>query len=199
MAQAGALLTEDFNNVSTLAGKGWVQNNQSTPIGTTGWFQGNSGVFAAASGPADSYIAANFQNAAAGGTISNWLLTPTLSIFNGDTLNFSLRLLGEGFLDTVEVYVSTSGASTSLGDFSLVQTFASGVDTGWTNESVAINAAGTGRYAFRYFVDNTNINGNYVGIDSVLVNSVPEPTSVALFGVAVLGLALSRRKIAPKA
>ncbi len=198
MAQAGTLLSEDFNDVTTLGGKGWVQTNASTPVGLTGWFQGNTGVFAAASGPADSYIAANFLNAGSGGVISNWLLTPELLIASIAPINFSLRLLGDGLLDTVEVYVSTNGASTALGDFQLLQSFSSTTDTGWTNESVAYTGltAGSGRYAFRYLVDNTNLDGNYIGIDSVSV--VPEPASAALFGIAILGLALSRRKVAAK-
>lgn len=205
MSQAGALLTEDFNDVSTLAGKGWVQTNTSVPVGTTGWFQGNTAIFVAASGPENSYVAANFLNAGPNGIVSNWLLTPTVTIVNGEALNFSLRLLGDGLLDTVEVYISTKGVSSVLADFQLLGAFSSSSDTGWTSESIFYSGAfnGKGRYAFRYFVDNTNSNGNYVGIDNVsVVNAnvsvVPEPASAALFGIAILALALSRRKVAVK-
>ena len=125
------LLSEGFNDIATLPGDGWVLINDSAPPGSTGWFQGNPAVFPAASGPADSYIAANFNNAAFGGTVSNWLLTPQLDLVNGESLNFSLRLLGEGVRDQVEVYVSDSGASAALGDFSLLSTYSSDVDTGW--------------------------------------------------------------------
>ncbi len=193
VAHAAPVLSENFDDIATLTGKGWVQNNQSAPTGSTNWFQGNPAVFAAASGAPNSYIAANFNNARAGGSISNWLLTPTVGITSRQTLDFSLRLLGEGFLDTVEVYLSTNGASTVLSDFVLLQTYSSLDDTGWTNESVSVSGSGSGRFAFRYLVDNTNLDGNYIGIDSVTVN-VPEPTSTALFGIAILGLALSRRR-----
>ncbi len=197
MVQAAPLLSENFDDIATLTGKGWVRNNQSTPLGITSWFQGNPAAFEADSGAPNSYIAANFQNARTNGTVSNWLLTPEVGITSRETLNFSLRLLGDGFLDTVQVYLSRNGASTALSDFVLLQTYESGLDTGWTKETLFVDGTGTGRFAFRYFVDNTNDNGNYVGIDSVTVD-VPEPTSTALFGIAILGLALSRRRTASR-
>jgi hypothetical protein len=201
-ASAAPLLSEGFENVGNLAGKGWVRNNQSTPLGQVqNWAQGDGTVnFAAASGTANSYISAIFSNAAPGGTVSNWLLTPVISLANNNALNFDLRLLGDGFLDTVEVYLSTSGSSSSLANFTLLQSYSSSSDTGWVNNTILTSASGagaTGRLAFRYFVDNTDVNGNYVGIDNVNV-SVPEPTSLALFGIAALGLFASRRKAAAK-
>ena len=63
-ALAQVTLTENFDNVATLPASGWVQSNNSTPGGLTGWFQGTPGVsFAAAAGAPNSYIAANFDNA----------------------------------------------------------------------------------------------------------------------------------------
>lgn len=195
VVQAAPLLSENFDDIATLTGKGWVQSNQSTPVSSlsTGWSQGNPGNFAADSGAANSYIAANFLNAPFGGSVSNWLFTPEVGITSRETLNFSLRLLADGFLDIVQVYLSRNGASTVLSDFVLLQTYESGVDTGWTKETLFVDGTGTGRFAFRYLVDNTAVNGNYIGIDSVTVD-VPEPASTALFGIAILGLALSRRR-----
>jgi hypothetical protein len=31
---------ESFNDITTLPGAGWVLSNNSTPVGTTSWFQG---------------------------------------------------------------------------------------------------------------------------------------------------------------
>jgi hypothetical protein len=196
------LLSEGFNDIRTLPGDGWVLINDSAPPGRTGWFQGIPVLFPAASGPADSYIAANFNNAAFGGTVSNWLLTPQLDLSNGESLNFSLRLLGDGFRDRVEVYFSDSGASAALGDFSLLSAYSSEVDTGWAALSVALNglaAPASGRFAFRYVVDDTSLNGNYIGIDNVSVFAVPVPGTVALvlLGGALL-LLRSRRKQAAR-
>jgi hypothetical protein len=56
------VLFEGFDDITTLPGAGWAQINHSTTVGTTGWFQGNNGVFPAHSGNLNSYIAANFNN-----------------------------------------------------------------------------------------------------------------------------------------
>ncbi|GJJ02035.1 hypothetical protein RugamoR64_25730 [Duganella rhizosphaerae] len=191
---AAPLLSESFNNIATLPANGWVLVNNSSPPGSTSWFQGQPAIFPAAAGPADSYIAANLNNAAFGGALSNWLLTPELALSNGESLNFALRLLGEGVLDTVEVYLSTAGASanvgaspTSTGDFALLGAFSSAADTGWVGHSLSVGgltAPASGRFAFRYVVNDTSLNGDFVGIDTVVVNAsptaIPEPGTIAL-------------------
>ena len=40
-------ITEDFANITTLPAAGWFTQNNSVPLGSTGWFQGNSAVFPA--------------------------------------------------------------------------------------------------------------------------------------------------------
>src|SRR5205085_5895288 len=89
--RADTILTENFDNVAGLSGNGWVEINNSTAPRATGWFQGNPSIFSAQSGQPSSYIAANFQNASFGGDISDWLITPALTIGNGDTLSFFTR------------------------------------------------------------------------------------------------------------
>lgn len=202
-ASAAPLLSETFNDIATLPANGWVLVNDSAPPGGTSWFQGQPAVFAAPAGPADSYIAANLNNAAFGGAVSNWLLTPELALFNGESLNFALRLLGEGFRDTVEVYLSTGGASTSLGGFNLLTSYTSTVDTGWVGHGVAVGgltAPASGRFAFRYVVDDTSINGDYIGIDSVSVTptAVPAPGTIVLIALglcALAGVSRARRQV----
>ena len=204
-AFANPLLSEGFNDISTLGASGWVMTNNSSSVGSTNWFQGEDFAFPAAAGPSNSYIGANFSNAVYAGAISNWLITPEVALSNGEKLNFSLRLLGEGATDTVQVYYSAHGASsnvgssaTSTGDFQLLGTYSASADTGWTANSLTLSGlsgATTGRYAFRYVVDNTAINGDYIGIDSVNISAVPEP-SVALMMLLGLGVvAVSRKKL----
>lgn len=203
---AGVVLTENFDNVATLPASGWVQTNNSTTGGLTGWFQGTPGVsFAAFAGAPNSYIGANFDNAPFGGAISNWLLTPVLTFGNGSALDFALRLLGEGVLDTVQVYLSSSGNSVnvgsttnSTGDFTLLGAFSSSSDTGWLAESLTVGGlAGTttGRFGFRYLVGDTSQAGDFVGIDSVRVTvPVPEPETWALMAAGLAALGWLRRR-----
>jgi len=189
------VIVENFNNVAALGGAGWVMTNNSSPIGSTGWFQGNPAVFTSQQGAPNAYIAANFLNAAAGGNISNWLLTPLISLTNGDTISFYTRSAGI-FADRLEVRFSTSGASTDVGatDAS-VGVFTNllltvnptlnpnGYPTAWTQFSLAVSGLGgpvTGRYAFRYFVPDTNLNANYIGIDTVQITAVPEPAMLPI-------------------
>ncbi len=208
-APADSLLVENFDDVSILAGKGWALINNSFPVGQTGWFQGNPAIFAAQSGDTDSYISADYLNADSGGDISNWLLSPVLPLFNGDIISFYTRTeKGAPYPDRLELRLSTNGNSTnvgatpgSTGDFptlllAINPSLASRIyPEGWTSFSVSVtglSGAASGRYAFRYFVPDTDIRGDYIGIDTVSVesasvNSVPEPAM--LLGILGSGMA----------
>lgn len=198
-------LNEGFDNIATLPGNGWVLVNNSAPLGTTGWFQGNTGVFSSQAGAPDSYIAANFNNAGFGGNISNWLITPELTLTNGSVLTFFTRTEPNPLAaDSLEVRLSTNGVSTdvgstdtSVGDFTtLLLTInplldVNGYPSDWSQFNVTISGLGSatdGRLAFRYVVPDTSLNGDYIGIDSVVVTT-PEPTTLLflLFGAVALG------------
>ncbi|MFN3304426.1 MAG: choice-of-anchor J domain-containing protein [Roseateles sp.] len=201
-AQAAAtLISEGFDNLGTLGGSGWLAGNFSTPVGSTGWFQGNAGPFAAHSGPANSYIAANFNNGVSGGSISNWLVTPVFSTTSNGFLSFFTRtdeLLGL-FGDSLEVRFNATG-STNLADFVTVLTVngnqdVDGYPDGWTEFSTSWAGTGgatQGRYAFVYRVDNAD-NANFIGIDTVTV-ALPEPASMALVLGALGGLGFASRR-----
>ncbi len=198
-AQANTVLSESFDDVAALASAGWVQVNASTaPLGNA-WFQGNSGIFAAASGAANAYVAANFlSTGSTTGAVSNWLMTPELSLDGSSALAFLVRTAGDGFLDKIEVRLSTSGASADVADFgTLLGSFQASTDTGWVGLSYTLGgvaAPTTGRLAFHYVVDNVATAGNYLGIDDVVVTSaIPEPTTYLLMGLGVAGLMLRRR------
>ncbi len=193
-AQAQAALTEGFDDVAGLAGAGWTIVNTSPSPDTT-WFQGNTGIFETPFGPANSYAAAAFTGTSAPtGSVANWLITPQLLLDPTSTVSLSVRVGGDDFLDRLDVLISTTG--TAAGDFSLIGSYSSSVDNGWVNQSfaAALGAATPSYVAFRYVVDNVATAGNYLGIDSVVITAVPEPTTTLLLGLGLAGL-LARRRL----
>jgi hypothetical protein len=207
-AQASVLLSENFDNIGTLSGSGWAMINNSNPAGLP-WVQGNTGVFGSQGGAPDSYIASSFNASNGVGNISNWLLTPEMTLGNGDTLSFYTR--SEAFLpDRLEVRFSANGASTnvggtdsSVGDFSSLLLSinpalgAGGYPSGWTLYTITLSGLSgptSGRFGFRYFVTDAVNNGDFIGIDTVNVNSVPEPATITLVGLGLAGVIARRRR-----
>jgi uncharacterized repeat protein (TIGR01451 family) len=184
---------QGFDNVNNLPG--WFMQNNSSPLGTSGWFQGNPAVFTSQTGADNAYIGANFNNTGALGTISNWLETPALSLQNGEHLIFFTRTpAGSNFPDRLQVRMSTNGFSTnvgstatSVGDFGTLlldinPTYTiGGYPEFWTQYTVTVSGVPsvvTGRLAFRYFVEDagaTGDNSNYIGIDTVCTPPAAPP------------------------
>lgn len=208
LSQAGGIpvattvINETFNTVLPAS---WAAQNLSSPVGATGWFQGNTGVFGANSGTG--YIAANFNNTTGTNTISNWLFTPNVTLKNGDKFSFFTRTTTGTFPDRLQVRMSTNGTSTnagtsntSVGDFSTLlldinPTYTStGYPTAWTQYTLTMSglpAAGvSGRLAFRYFVEGGGPGGNnsdYMGIDDVVYTTfVPGPITTCTGSTANL-------------
>lgn len=191
-AQAGVLIDEGFDNVGALAAGGWTLTNASTPAGATpGWFQGDLGIFGAQAGAANAYVAANFNNAAPGGTLDNWLITPEFDASRGVDISFWLRAAGDpGFTDQIGYGFVGAGAETIVSPVPA---------TGWTQYTVHVdaNTLGTTRFSFRYF--GAADSADYVGLDSLTVTApggdVPEPASLALFAGGMLALGALRRRV----
>jgi hypothetical protein len=196
-AQAVVLLNEGFDNISTLAGSGWVMNNASTPVGSTGWYQGDDTIFGAQSGAAESYIAANYNNSVTDGTINNWLITPTFSTEFASTMTFWIRGGNDdGFSDNFMVRLSQGGSN--LIDFTLTTQLIEASKDGWVGWQVGYGAQGAGkigRFAFLYTGDQNT--SNYLGVDSVTITNntdVPEPSIWVMLGTGLLGLFALRRR-----
>lgn len=209
---SAASLVEGFDVVPVV---GWTTVNNSAPVGTTGYFQGNPAVFDAFSGAPNSYVGVNFNSGSGLAAISNWLITPTLTFSNGDVVSFYTRTIaGSLYPERLQLRFSNVGGTvvgatpTSVGTFTtLLLDINPALNTGgfpedWTQFSATISGLGgptSGAVAFRYFVTNggpAGANSNYIGIDSFSITPVPEPTTWLLMGLGLGALALRRKQAA---
>jgi len=191
-------VSEGFDDITTLAGRGWSLQNLSTPVGTTSWFQGNAGQFGSQAGAANSYIAADFNGVANGAgldTINEWLVTPLITFNLASSMSFYTRTTDGTFPDRLEVRLCTGTvAQCSTFDTATFSTLlltinptlsgnddptgANGYPYAFTqftlNNGSGIPNTGTGRIAFRYFVTDGGPNGNnsdYIGIDTLQIQA----------------------------
>jgi hypothetical protein len=215
--QATTVITEGFEDISTLSAKGWAfQNNSSPPPATTtataNWEQGvaNSPVNAQA-GANGTYISVTDGTSVNGsGQLSNWLITPELDFSVTSAISFFTRTYqGNPNPELLQVLLSTSGASTDVGNSvnsvgvftTLLQSVGSltnpvaypgSLGNGITYQQFNLNLgkqSGSGRVAFRVnSFTNESSNPTFVAIDTVSY-SVPEPAMASGFsGFAALGL-----------
>jgi autotransporter-associated beta strand protein len=206
-------LTEGFdttgNPVPTQTGifaqsQPWINVNNSDVPNTTSfnWQQGNMGTFIwTAQSPVGSTTSfAQVSFLSTNGTIlSDWLLTPVLTLEAGATFSFyTVAVKDTTFANDLQVYISTSGSSTNVG--SDAQTPTGGVFTllpggdlnptlavngypltqpnGWTLETFTLTSSEvstptSGRIGLRYFIPNTATQGSGIGIDTF---SFADPT-----------------------
>lgn len=186
--------TEEFENVNALSTKGWVMKDNSPASSTSGpnaaWGQGimsydkigNWSGFSAYSYAvlldefAYSIVYSNPNNA----TISSWLITPVLSVKNGDKFSFYTRGDTAGvFTNRMQVLINNSSSSgvgnspNSVGGFTSVlmdinaaQT-AGGYSVNWTKYEYifsGINGKTDTRIAFRHYLSSSP-SAKGIGID----------------------------------
>jgi len=189
----GQAFNEGFDDITTLGASGWVTYQLSNPIGTvTDWLQGYdpganaTGLFDAYSGASNSFIGGTFNMGSGTATLSAWLLTPERSLNNGDTLSFWTRATSLGatvYPDRLQVRMSSvSGTNVgadenSVGDFTTLMLDINPLYTTtdyplvWTQYQLPVaglSGSVTGRFAFRYFVENGGpggANSFIIGID----------------------------------
>ncbi len=204
--------TEEFDTVSTAVAKGWVLSNNSKPIGTYGWIQGfyyvslYHGYDTKAGGPVNYPTNGGFggNNPSQSGsdfimttadcghgtaTLSNWLISPAVTMKNGDQISFYTRTYANPAVaaDRLEVRLNTLNSSADVGrDSNSVGGFTTVLldinpdylteDEGsypgeWTKYTATITGlpiAKKSRVAFRYYVPNggpLGDNSQGVGID----------------------------------
>lgn len=178
--------TEEFVDISQLETKGWVIKDNSddpTPWIQAGMSKGGPYPFF----PAYSFTTSEFEFISAyitptGSTyaVSSWLITPVLSLKNGDKISFYSRTdSGSVYHERLQARMNASttadvgGNSNSLGGFSTIlleinsAQVSGGYPETWTKYEhtfSGISGKITRRIGFRYFVPNTAI-ANGIAID----------------------------------
>lgn len=196
-AQGQNLVTENFDVFPTT----WTKINASVPAGTNIWgaatasqlplFGGGTGAYNGTA--ATSYAFANFQSTTGNNTISNWFITPAISLMDGDVISFySSKGLSGGtdvFPDNLELRISTNGTASvnpvgplGVGDFTTLAIAInptlspSGYPNTWTQYTYTVTGIPTitsCKVAFRYFVTNggpSGTNSDQVGIDQYSID-----------------------------
>lgn len=198
-------IQENFDNVPAMFTSGWSRINLSSPVGSSQWAQSVNGVIGTSvNGSTTSHIEVNYLSTTGANTISNWLISPQMSLDNGDTISFyTISYNSATYPDRLECRLSTTGASpgstsTSVGDFTtlvlsvnpnLTFTGYPSVQISgntWTKYSgVVTGLSGTtqGYIALRYFVTNggpDGANSSSIAVDAFKVNSM----DCSLLGIA---------------
>ncbi|MBI4917235.1 MAG: choice-of-anchor J domain-containing protein [Acidobacteria bacterium] len=200
---AAQSFSQEFDDITTLPAAGWAWDNNSTAVGTASWapltanlllrgsgeFQGNTTVFPQNTGTG--YIGDNYNATTGASTISDWLMTPAVTMMNGDTLSFYTRCPDPSdYPDRLQVRLSLNSASTNVGtlpedvgDFTTLlldinpTLAAGGYPNTWTQYTITVSGLPglqTGRFAFRYYVTNggpSGANSNYIGLDTLVFTS----------------------------
>ncbi|WP_298221589.1 choice-of-anchor J domain-containing protein [Flavobacterium sp.] len=233
-AQAQNLYSYNFDNpTASLPTDGWVRTNQSTSASTTLWtvasyaavtvsatvqalpFQNQAYTTGQTCPPPNGqdatpnkFALVNFTStsstAATGATISNWLISPIVTVDNGDVISFYTRL-GKfsatgtaSFPDNLQLRMSTNGAfttdpaggPTNVGDYTEVLVDVNpaldltSYPTSWEQFTYIVTGL-TGptdvKLAFRYFVTDGGSNGNNSDIIGLDTFSVDRPLSTDSF------------------
>lgn len=194
---------------------GWQSTNQSSPVGAGTWQNAafttplSNPIFGSGNtttipvgqaGGNNSFALVNYTSTTGAGTISNWLITPDITVQNGDVVTFYSRKGTDGtqdFPDRLELRMSSiatvvpSTGSADVGSFTTVCATINPTLVGgfvypkvWTQYSYTVaglSGATPVKFAFRYFVTNggpSGANSDIIGIDTF---SVDRPLSTDSF------------------
>lgn len=199
---------EEFDSMQRVINAGWKGVNLSNPIGGQSWQQGSYVVnllSGTKGGPFESDIPSHSYKASANehayvnyfageglSFINCWLLSPPLSMKNGDVISFWTRTADVASLpDRLQVWLNPTNDGTNVGrtptetgDFTLklldlnptlsVDPYPIGYPTSWTRFEFTISGLPNGaipqkhRVGFRYYVKDGGPDGgnsNEIGID----------------------------------
>lgn len=129
---ASASFVEEFNNVGDLAAKGWAIKNNSNPVGGTAWRQGRYETstkypvdfigfpaYSAKNSPTD-FISCDVSAVGLSGNINAWLISPQMTIKNGDVISFYTRAVDDGayffcLTDRLQLRANFTDGTTNVG------------------------------------------------------------------------------------
>ncbi len=196
---------EEFDSMQRVIDMGWKGVNLSDPVGGDSWQQGSFVADNVKGGPFFSSISAHSYKASANelafvpytagaglSFINCWLLTPELSMKNGDIISFWTTTADPvDFPDRMQVWLNPTNNSTNVGrtpaetgDFTVklldlnpnlsANPYPGGYPTTWTKFEIVISGLPNGtipqkhRVGFRYYVKDGGPDGaasNEIGID----------------------------------
>ncbi len=172
---------------------------QANPFGDITYTNGQvSPIPVGQAGGNNSFAVVNFASTSPVGTISNWMISPIVTVQNGDVVSFYTRLgqvagaPGTEYPDRLQLRMSTDGAfsvdpvanatGTGVGTYTTIlndvnPTLVTGVYpkiwTQYTYTVVGLPTPTDVKFAFRYFVTSGGINGansNIIGLDTFSVD-----------------------------
>lgn len=187
------IFTESFDSLPGLLSNGWLITNRSMPLGSSNWMQGTTAVgLPAYQGAPTAYVEDNYNAVSTLGTISDWLISPAITINDGDSIVFyTVSYNSHTYPDRLECRLSSTGTNTgtnasSVGDFTtLIVSVNPALDTfsypsvvgggNWKRYAGVVSSLGAPtscHLAFRYFVTNAGSNGDngsVIGVDELSV------------------------------
>lgn len=119
--------TEEFDTLAHTLQRGWVVKNNSRPLGTDGWIQGQFGIdekgklngYSAASYSysGQDFVCTTFNSGDSVATISSWLISPVTFMKNGDQIEFYTRTLENptSFPDRLQLRLNGQNAEANVG------------------------------------------------------------------------------------
>lgn len=224
-------MSEGFEANTLPAGWTRINNSSGNVSSSRNWFKVVSLAddplpFDAEAGSVNSYFQANIDSTTSfeDGTISNWLIGPSMEFANGDTISFFTRTAsGSNYPDRLQLRFGQGLAPTpaarplagfdftngdaDVGDFTTVLVEVNpnldlgGYPEDWTEYSfrfTGLSGPTTGKFAFRYFVTDAgqfDDNANVVGVDTVTVTAaVPEPAAYLMMALGMGVIGLRRMR-----
>ena len=196
---------EEFDSMQRVIDAGWKAVNLSNPLGGESWQQGSYIVNTQKGGPFVSGISAHSYKASANelafvpytcgaglSFINCWLISPALSMKNGDIISFwTTTKAAVSFPDRMQVWLNPTNDGTNVGrtdaetgDFTVklldlnpnysASPYPTGYPTTWTKFEFIVSGLPNGtipqkhRVGFRYYVKNGGPSGavsDEIGID----------------------------------